>query len=222
MNDRDYEALRGADALAARLQAKVPGGAAAAQRRMAEELLPRMGGIALKNGLVLVSEDYWAAAIREADGRYYASFVVQVAPTPLPQSAGGVGIDRDLTSKLANLLFIMEPQRRLGQARAQTIAVGAQPGVAHTNIGSQGPGISNRPSRIGLPFNRRSASGAPPLLRAATDLTVSGGQFYGPRWGAFGYPILETSSPQARNQAAAEALWSASGDLTGLDPSFGA
>jgi hypothetical protein len=50
---------------------------------------------------------------------------------------------------------------------------------------------------------------------------VTGGQFYGPRWGAFGHPVLETASPQARNQAAAEALWSVSADLTGLDPSFG-
>jgi Protein of unknown function (DUF1385) len=38
-----------------------------AQRRVMDQLLPRMGGIALKNGLVLVSEDHWAAAVRETD-----------------------------------------------------------------------------------------------------------------------------------------------------------
>jgi hypothetical protein len=37
------------------------------------ELLPRMGGIALKNGLVLVSDDHWAAAIRGADGKISVS-----------------------------------------------------------------------------------------------------------------------------------------------------
>lgn len=99
-------------------------------------------------------------------------------------------------SKLANLLFVVELQRRLGQARAAAIAVAAHPGVGHTNLGSQGHGVSNRLSRIGLPFNRRSASGALPLLRAATDPTVTGGQFYGPRWGAFGHPVREPASPK--------------------------
>jgi Protein of unknown function (DUF1385) len=42
--------------------------APAANRRVAPQVLPRMGGIALKNGLVLVSEEHWAAAIREGDG----------------------------------------------------------------------------------------------------------------------------------------------------------
>jgi protochlorophyllide reductase len=123
-------------------------------------------------------------------------------------------------SKLANLLFTMELQRRLEQAGAGAIAVAAHPGVAHTNLGSQGHGLSNRLSRIGLPFNSRAASGALPLLRAGTDPAVSGGQFYGPRWGAFGYPVLETPSPQARDRAAAGALWRASVNLTGLDPAF--
>ena len=123
-------------------------------------------------------------------------------------------------SKLANLLFTLELQRRLTEAGAGVIAVAAHPGVAHTNLGTQGHGLSNRLSRIGLPFNRRSTSGALPLLRAATDPTVAGGQFYGPRWGAFGYPVLETPSRQARDGAAAAALWRASVELTGLDPAF--
>ncbi len=60
--------LAGAEALAAKLAARVPGAAAAAERRAVGELMPRMGGIALKNGLALVSDDYWAAAVRETDG----------------------------------------------------------------------------------------------------------------------------------------------------------
>src|SRR5664280_2307728 len=38
------------------------------------------------------------AVVREADGRYYASFVVEVADTPLPQTASDVGIDLGLTN----------------------------------------------------------------------------------------------------------------------------
>lgn len=124
-------------------------------------------------------------------------------------------------SKLANLLFVLELQRRLGQAGAATIALAAHPGVAHTNLGSQGRGISNRLSRVGLPFNRRSASGALPLLRACTGPAAVGGQFYGPRWGVFGRPVQQTPSPHARDEAAALVLWDASAELTGLNPTFG-
>jgi hypothetical protein len=59
------------------------------------------------------------------------------------------------------------------------------------------------------------------MLRAATDLTALGGQYYGPRWQAFGHPVLETPSPQARDDLLARALWAASVALTGLDPAFG-
>ena len=65
--------MAGAESLAATLAARVPGAATAAERRAAIELLPRMGGIALKNGLVLVSDNYWAAAVREADGNISVS-----------------------------------------------------------------------------------------------------------------------------------------------------
>lgn len=123
-------------------------------------------------------------------------------------------------SKLANLLFTLELARRLAAAGAGAIAVAAHPGVASTNLGAQGHGLSNTLSRIGLPMSPRSASGALPMLRAATDPTVVGGQFYGPRWGAFGYPVLETPSRQAREPVMAGALWRASAELTGLDPEF--
>jgi protochlorophyllide reductase len=124
-------------------------------------------------------------------------------------------------SKLANLLFTLELQRRLDEAGAGSVAVAAHPGVAHTNLGSQGHGISNLLTRIGLPFNRRAAAGALPLLRAATDPAVQGGQFYGPRWLAFGHPVLATPGPPARDGAIARGLWSASVELTDLEATFG-
>jgi len=91
-------------------------------------------------------------------------------------------------SKLAILLFTAELQRRLAEAGALAIAVAAHPGVARTNLGSQGHGISNGLIRVGLPICGRTTSGALPLLRAATDAAVLGGQFYGPRWGVVGPP----------------------------------
>ena len=102
-------------------------------------------------------------------------------------------------SKLANLLFVLELQRRLAEVQATAIAVAAHPGMAHTNLGSQGHGLSNRLTQIGLPFNRRSASGALPLLRAATDPTARGGQYYGPRWGIVGDPVGD-SEPASSGQ----------------------
>lgn len=125
-------------------------------------------------------------------------------------------------SKLANLLFTTELQRRLAEAGAQAIALAAHPGVARTDLGSEGHGITNRLTRIGLPLTARSAaSGALPMLRAATDPTALGGQYYGPRSQAFGHPVLETPSVQARDDVSARALWAVSAELTGLDPAFG-
>ena len=124
-------------------------------------------------------------------------------------------------SKLANLLFIAELQRRLAEAGVGAIAVAAHPGVARTNLGSQGHGISNRLIRSGLPISSRSAAGSLPLLRAATDPAVRGGQFYGPRWGVAGPPVSQTPSQRARDSVSARALWKASVELTGLDPTFG-
>ena len=125
-------------------------------------------------------------------------------------------------SKLANLLFTAELQRRLSEAGAGTIAAAAHPGVAHTDLGSEGHGISNRVMRLGLPIMSPSAaSGAVPILRAATDPTVLGGQFYGPRWLVMGHPVLEAPSQRARDGASARALWEASAKLTGQDPTFG-
>lgn len=93
--------------------------------------------------------------------------------------------------------------------------------MAHTGLGAEGQGIGNQLTRIGLPFLMRPvASGALPMLRAATDPTVLGEQFYGPRWRVFGPPVLETPGGQARDDDSARALWKASVELTGIDPSF--
>ena len=124
-------------------------------------------------------------------------------------------------SKLANLLFTAELQRRLAAADASTIAVAAHPGASNTDLGTEGSGFSNRGLRL-LPVIGQSAErGARPMLRALTDPTVRGGEYYGPRFLAFGAtPVLETPTRSARDADAARRLWDLSVELSGLEPAF--
>jgi protochlorophyllide reductase len=122
-------------------------------------------------------------------------------------------------SKLANLLFTAELHRRLTAAGSTTIAVTAHPGASGTELGKEGSSLANRAMGSVVPRLTQSATdGALPMLRAAGDPAVRGGQFYGPRWLVRGRPVLETPSRRAQDAAAAEALWVASAELTGLTP----
>ena len=85
-------------------------------------------------------------------------------------------------SKLANLLFTYELQRRLAaRSDAKTIAVAAHPGGTNTDLTRYLPGIF-KPVRaiVGPVLFQSPAMGALPTLRAATDPSVEGGQYYGP------------------------------------------
>jgi NAD(P)-dependent dehydrogenase (short-subunit alcohol dehydrogenase family) len=122
-------------------------------------------------------------------------------------------------SKLANLMFAYDLQRRLAAAKAKTIAVAAHPGVAATELvrhvpGAGLPGVSWLSGRL----LNTSELGALATLRAATDPAVQGGQYYGPD--GFkelrGYPVLVTSSPQSHDTALQARLWSVSEELTGV------
>jgi len=119
-------------------------------------------------------------------------------------------------SKLANLLFSLELQRRLSAAGQSTIALTAHPGGSHTDLGTEGGGITNKLMapfmRLGLP----TATGALPMLRAATDPAAGGGEFYGPRLMQFGGAVKETPSRKARDGENAKRLWAASERLTGI------
>ncbi len=123
-------------------------------------------------------------------------------------------------SKLANLLFTAELQRRLTAAGAATIAVAAHPGGSNTDLGTEGHGVSNRLMRTVVPFvTQPAALGARPMLRALTDPAVRGGEFYGPRFLVRGAtPVRETPSRAARDTAAAAHLWALSTELAGPFP----
>src|SRR6478672_8257478 len=81
-------------------------------------------------------------------------------------------------SKLANLMFTYELQRRLSGA-GTTIALAAHPGLASTELTRYTPPIAAFfYARV---MSQQAAMGALPILRAATDPGVAGGQYYGPR-----------------------------------------
>ena len=122
-------------------------------------------------------------------------------------------------SKLANLMFAYDLQRKLAAAKAKTIAVAAHPGVAATELsrhvpGYQLPGVAWLFGRI----LNTSEQGALATLRAATDPSVQGGQYWGPD--GFremrGYPELATSSTQSHDIAIQDRLWTVSEELTGV------
>ena len=122
-------------------------------------------------------------------------------------------------SKLSNLVFTYELDRRLGASDASTIAVAAHPGVSNTELmrhipGSGLPGFS---TVAGL-FTNSAEVGALATLRAATDPAVSGGQYYGPD--GFrelrGHPVLVESSEQSHDRDVQRRLWAVSEDLTGV------
>jgi len=117
-------------------------------------------------------------------------------------------------SKLANLMFTYELQRRLSGA-GTTIAVAAHPGLANTELTRNSPAISAFFARA---MSQNAAMGALPTLRAATDPGVLGGQYYGPgRFsGARGYPKQAESSGRSHDTAIQRHLWTVSEELTGV------
>ncbi|OBJ01626.1 SDR family NAD(P)-dependent oxidoreductase [Mycobacterium sp. 1465703.0] len=123
-------------------------------------------------------------------------------------------------SKLANLLFTYELQRRLAaKDDAKTIAVAAHPGGSNTELARYVPGIFQPVKALLGPLLFQSpAMGALPTLRAATDPAVQGGQYYGPDGflEQHGRPKLVESSAQSHDEELQRRLWAVSEDLTGV------
>lgn len=118
-------------------------------------------------------------------------------------------------SKLANLLFTLELQRRLTRAGADVVALTAHPGGTRTDLGAEGSGLLNRLALAASPlWGQHVSVGALPFVRACTDPAATGGEFFGPRWLVRGLPRSETPSRRARDEQAARRLWTLSEDLT--------
>lgn len=122
-------------------------------------------------------------------------------------------------SKLANLMFAYDLQRRLAAANAKTISVAAHPGVAATELSRHIPGytLPGVSWLFGKLLNT-AEMGALPQVRAATDPSVKGGEYWGPD--GFremrGYPKLVSSSAQSHDEAIQQRLWQVSEQLTGV------
>ena len=122
-------------------------------------------------------------------------------------------------SKLANLMFTYELQRRLTSAGSTTIAVAAHPGGSNTELVRNSPAVLRAANAVLGPFIAQSASmGALPTLLAATDPAALGGQYYGPD--GFrelrGHPTVVESSRQSHDTDTQHRLWTTSEDLTGV------
>ncbi|WP_137723371.1 oxidoreductase [Prescottella subtropica] len=127
-------------------------------------------------------------------------------------------------SKLANLLFAYELQRRLAAAGAPIRSLASHPGYASTNLQSHTESISSRIMELAGPFVAQPAEmGALPMLYAATVPDAAGGSYYGPgsMFGTRGYPTRASSNRRSHDESVARELWSLSERLTGITYDFG-
>jgi NAD(P)-dependent dehydrogenase (short-subunit alcohol dehydrogenase family) len=127
-------------------------------------------------------------------------------------------------SKLANLLFTFELQRRADAAGVDLRATSAHPGYAATNLQTAGPRLAgSKVVESGAVLVTRligqsAAAGAEPTLRAATDPAVRGGEVFGPAgfMELHGAPKQVAVSRRARDRGVAERLWTVSEEKTGV------
>jgi NAD(P)-dependent dehydrogenase (short-subunit alcohol dehydrogenase family) len=121
-------------------------------------------------------------------------------------------------SKLANLMFTYELQRRLTQ-HGTTIAVAAHPGTSNTELVRNLPAALRAIAPVIAPLiSQPPAMGALPTLRAATDPAALGGQYYGPdrMFESRGHPHVVKSSDQSHDVTIQQRLWTVSEDLTSV------
>jgi NAD(P)-dependent dehydrogenase (short-subunit alcohol dehydrogenase family) len=127
-------------------------------------------------------------------------------------------------SKLANLLFTYELQRRLQTAGCRVRAMAVHPGYAATGLQAVGPQMARSRLRSALmDFSNRvmaqsAEMGALPSVFAAASPHVEAGAYYGPggMFGQRGFPKKVVSSARSHDQAVAARLWQVSEELTGI------
>jgi NAD(P)-dependent dehydrogenase (short-subunit alcohol dehydrogenase family) len=117
-------------------------------------------------------------------------------------------------SKLANVLFAYELQRRLAATGGNPISLAAHPGYAATNLQRHSPLWSF----LNPIFAQSQGMGALPILYAVTSPVIKGGEYASPDGflGQRGYPYVGFSNPLSHNQALARRLWDVSEELTGV------
>ncbi|NJQ02790.1 oxidoreductase [Streptomyces zingiberis] len=122
-------------------------------------------------------------------------------------------------SKLANLLFVSELQRRLTRAGSRVISTAAHPGISSTNLmrAEKKPSLGFRVEKflVGLVAHSAEEGALPTLCAATADLP--GDSYVGPDrlWGMRGAPAPAGRAARARDGSAARRLWEVSEELTG-------
>jgi NAD(P)-dependent dehydrogenase (short-subunit alcohol dehydrogenase family) len=126
------------------------------------------------------------------------------------------GYNRWLTygqSKVANLIFSYELQRRLTAAHHTTLAIAAHPGWAQTRLTK----YSLSAAFFAPLLAQGPKAGAAPTIRAATDPEATAGSYYGPRWLEIRGPAVRVGSTlYSHREDVAQQLWGVSESLTGL------
>jgi NAD(P)-dependent dehydrogenase (short-subunit alcohol dehydrogenase family) len=123
-------------------------------------------------------------------------------------------------SKLANLLFALELDRRLRAAGSTIKSVAAHPGYAATNLQHTGPTRLDEllmivPNKV---IAQSDEMGALPTLYAATEPGLDGGTYVGPDGMAEqrGHPTEVSPNAAARDESVARRLWEVSEQMTGV------
>lgn len=129
-------------------------------------------------------------------------------------------MQRYYMSKLANLLFMYELDRRLRAKNSSTICLGVHPGISSTDLGRH---MSSLLQLIMIPLGflvSSPAEGAWSTLLGATASGVEGGRYYGPgnRMEWRGPAKQVDSTDLSKDPALAKRLWDLSVELTGVDP----
>ncbi|MEL6535298.1 MAG: oxidoreductase [Bacteroidota bacterium] len=123
-------------------------------------------------------------------------------------------------SKLENLLFTYELQRRIKAAGLDIEALAAHPGGSKTDLARhvEGKLIFRLLTPLLLVMMQSAAAGALPQIRASVDAKAQGGEYYGPnKMGEMrGKPVLVPSTPESQSEEAGRRLWEVSEKLTGV------
>jgi NAD(P)-dependent dehydrogenase (short-subunit alcohol dehydrogenase family) len=119
-----------------------------------------------------------------------------------------------MQSKLGDLVFALELQKRLAEAGHDTISVAAHPGLTQTDL-QRHSGLWSLVTKL---WSNDAATGALPTLYAATAPGAEPGGYYGPRgfYEMKGHPAPAEVMPQARDRQTAERLWHEAEEATGV------
>jgi NAD(P)-dependent dehydrogenase (short-subunit alcohol dehydrogenase family) len=131
-------------------------------------------------------------------------------------------------SKLANLLFAYELQRRFASSKINAISVGCHPGYAATNLQAVGPQMNGSKVSLWLAnlgnliFAQSQRMGTLPTLFAAVSPQIHGCDYIGPGslGGMHGYPNKVKSTQRSYNESLAKRLWKVSEELTTVKYEF--